>query len=164
MAFSISRSSISWSWSAPISPRSRCARAALSAAGRSRLPTWSARNGGLLRGMGPLSRHPGEACPRAGGDGAPKHQPPNIGPPGMSALADTRTLDADLGYTRDRTRGDDTERDQSVHLTPPLRSLRRGQRRRLFLQHEVVPDLVERRGHGLAGRGFARRLLHEFDD
>src|SRR5262249_59439333 len=51
MTFSISRSSISFNSAALISPRSRFARAALSAAGRNRLPTWSARNGGLLRGI-----------------------------------------------------------------------------------------------------------------
>src|SRR5437763_3974478 len=59
MMFSISRSSIARKSPAEISPRSRLARASLSAAERSRLPTWSARNGGLVRGVTcllPLSR------------------------------------------------------------------------------------------------------------
>src|SRR5580698_887460 len=49
MTFSISRSSIARSASAVISPRSRLARASFSTGGRSRLPTWSARNGGVVR-------------------------------------------------------------------------------------------------------------------
>ena len=51
MTFSISRSSTALSASAPISPRWRCSRACLTGAERSRLPTWSARNGGLVRCM-----------------------------------------------------------------------------------------------------------------
>src|SRR5262245_17702497 len=42
--------------------------------------------------------------------------------------------------------------------------LRRGERRCRLLQHEVVLDLEERRGDGLAGRRFARRPLDEIDD
>src|ERR1700683_1961027 len=48
MICSISRSSTSFSASALISPRLRFSRASLSGAVRSRLPTWSARNGGLV--------------------------------------------------------------------------------------------------------------------
>src|SRR5262249_51154784 len=48
---SISRSSIALSSSAVIALVARLARASLSAAERSRLPTWSARNGGLVRCM-----------------------------------------------------------------------------------------------------------------
>src|SRR5262245_6119182 len=46
--FSISRSSIALSSAAEMAPFSRLARASLSAAGRRKLPTWSARNGGLV--------------------------------------------------------------------------------------------------------------------
>src|SRR5262245_32523110 len=42
--------------------------------------------------------------------------------------------------------------------------LRRGERRCRLLQHEVVFDLEERRGDGLAGRRLARRPLDEIDD
>src|SRR6185436_2594310 len=45
----MSRSSIAASCSAVISPRARLSRASFSAGERSRLPTWSARNGGLVR-------------------------------------------------------------------------------------------------------------------
>ena len=48
MTRSISRSSISFSASAVISPLARLARASWMRFGRSRLPTWSARNGGLV--------------------------------------------------------------------------------------------------------------------
>src|SRR5262245_96337 len=48
MIFSISRSSTALSSAAVIAPFSRLARASLSAAGRRKLPTWSARNGGLV--------------------------------------------------------------------------------------------------------------------
>ena len=48
---SISRSSTAFNCSAVISPAARLARASFSAAERSRLPTWSARNGGLVRCM-----------------------------------------------------------------------------------------------------------------
>src|SRR4029077_1775841 len=51
MPAAISRSSMALRVSAVISPFWRLARASLSAAGRSRLPTWSARNGGEVRGM-----------------------------------------------------------------------------------------------------------------
>src|SRR5215468_2421140 len=47
--FSISRSSTAISAAASISFRARLARASLSGAVRSRLPTWSARKGGVLR-------------------------------------------------------------------------------------------------------------------
>src|SRR5215467_9480290 len=47
--FSISRSSTTISAAASISFRARLARASLSGAVRSRLPTWSARKGGVLR-------------------------------------------------------------------------------------------------------------------
>src|SRR5665213_3364666 len=55
MTRSISRSSISLSAPALISPLMRCSRAFFSAAGRNRLPTWSARNGGLVRMLIALS-------------------------------------------------------------------------------------------------------------
>src|SRR5579883_1491770 len=64
MMRSISRSSIAVSSAAEISPLLRRARASFSAAGRSRLPTWSARKGGLVRGIlsphlfGHLDNHP----------------------------------------------------------------------------------------------------------
>src|SRR5712671_4131182 len=45
MMRSISRSSMAFSSAAEISPLARFARASLRVAGRSRLPTWSARNG-----------------------------------------------------------------------------------------------------------------------
>src|ERR1700722_13909840 len=48
---SISRSSMSVSSSALILPRARFSRASFSGAVRNRLPTWSARNGGLVRCM-----------------------------------------------------------------------------------------------------------------
>src|SRR5262245_41941232 len=51
MTRSISRSSTALSSTAPISPLACFSRASFSAAGRSRLPTWSARNGGLVRCM-----------------------------------------------------------------------------------------------------------------
>src|SRR5690242_3261774 len=51
MIFSTSRSSISLSWAAVIAPCSRLARASLIAPERKMLPTWSARNGGLLRAV-----------------------------------------------------------------------------------------------------------------
>ena len=61
IALSISRSSTARSAPAVISWRSCFARASLSAAGRSRLPTWSARNGGASRCIVPpicrASRH-----------------------------------------------------------------------------------------------------------
>src|SRR5437870_4648242 len=44
-------SSIDFSSSAPISPRSRRARASRRYGGRSRLPTWSARKGGVVRSI-----------------------------------------------------------------------------------------------------------------
>ena len=44
------------------------------------------------------------------------------------------------------------------------RLLRRGERRRLLPQHEVVPHLVVPRRDHLARRRLAWRLLHEFDD
>src|SRR6185369_6699522 len=47
--FSISRSSTALSAAASISFRARLARASLSGAVRSKLPTWSARNGGVFR-------------------------------------------------------------------------------------------------------------------
>src|SRR5262249_47505192 len=49
MIFSISRSSTALSSAAVMAPFSRLVRASLSAAGRRKLPTWSARNGGLVR-------------------------------------------------------------------------------------------------------------------
>ncbi len=55
MTRSISRSSTAVNSAAVISPLARFSRATLSAAGRSRLPTWSARNGGLVRCIGWLS-------------------------------------------------------------------------------------------------------------
>src|SRR5437660_1537688 len=66
MTASISRSSTARSASTPISPRSRLARASFSAAERNRLPTWSARKGGLVRSIddsppylvGHLNDHP----------------------------------------------------------------------------------------------------------
>src|SRR6476469_3027644 len=48
MIFSTSRSSTALSSAAVIAPCSRLARASLSAAGRKKLPTWSARNGALV--------------------------------------------------------------------------------------------------------------------
>src|SRR5262245_21566720 len=47
--FSISASSISFSAAAVIVPAATFARASLRRAGRRKLPTWSARNGGLVR-------------------------------------------------------------------------------------------------------------------
>src|ERR1700688_879592 len=52
MIFSISRSSTSASCAALISPLSRLARASFSGAVRKMLPTTSARNGGLVLGIG----------------------------------------------------------------------------------------------------------------
>src|SRR5579862_1395773 len=52
MIFSISRFSTSVSCAAVISPFSRLARASLSGAVRKMLPTTSARNGGLVFGIG----------------------------------------------------------------------------------------------------------------
>ena len=49
MIFSISRSSISFNAAASISPLANLARASFSGAGRSRLPTMSARKGGVAR-------------------------------------------------------------------------------------------------------------------
>src|SRR5438874_10066627 len=54
---SISRSSTALSAAASISPRSRLARASLSAGERSRLPTWSARNGGFDRSIDESAPH-----------------------------------------------------------------------------------------------------------
>src|SRR5262245_14287983 len=51
MTFSISRSSISLSCASLISPLACLARASFSGAVRNRLPTWSARNGALVRCM-----------------------------------------------------------------------------------------------------------------
>src|ERR1700757_1469534 len=53
MTFSISRSSTALSSAAVMAPFSRLVRASLSAAGRRKLPTWSARNGGLGRFIDP---------------------------------------------------------------------------------------------------------------
>src|SRR5256885_9868437 len=50
MTRAISRSSTALSSAGEISPLARLARASFRAAGRSRLPTWSARNGGRIRG------------------------------------------------------------------------------------------------------------------
>src|SRR5271154_4702284 len=55
MTFSISRSSTPASSAAPIAPLAAFSRASLSAAGRSNDPTWSARNGGLVRAVMGLS-------------------------------------------------------------------------------------------------------------
>src|SRR5947207_195935 len=57
MTAAISRSSTSLSAAASISPRSRLARASFSAAERNRLPTWSARNGGLVRSIDESAPH-----------------------------------------------------------------------------------------------------------
>src|SRR5262245_58035398 len=53
MTFSISPSSTALSSAAVMAPFSRLVRASLSAAGRRKLPTWSARNGGLVRFIDP---------------------------------------------------------------------------------------------------------------
>src|SRR5258707_432628 len=55
MTFSISRSSTALSSAAVMAPFSRLVRASLSAAGRRKLPTWSARNGGLVRFIDPAT-------------------------------------------------------------------------------------------------------------
>src|SRR5215470_1516827 len=49
----IASSSAARSVAASISPRANSSRASSSCAGRSRLPTWSARNGGFVRSMRP---------------------------------------------------------------------------------------------------------------
>src|SRR5664280_611660 len=68
MTFSISRSSTALSSPAEISPRSRCASACFSGKGRSRLPTWSARKGGVVRWVILFSFRPcrSHLSPRAG--------------------------------------------------------------------------------------------------
>src|SRR5450759_519615 len=57
MTRSISRSSTAFSAAASISPLARCSRPFFKAAGRNRLPTWSARNGGLVRILMTLPPH-----------------------------------------------------------------------------------------------------------
>ena len=56
-AAAMASSSTARSWAAVIVPAARAARASCTAGGRSRLPTWSARNGGSMRltdGVWPL--------------------------------------------------------------------------------------------------------------
>src|SRR5215831_11551133 len=75
MTFSISRSSTALS-SAAVAPFSRLVRASLSAAGRRKLPTWSARNGGLVRFIDPAPRG---NRPRAKARRPRRRQPQNDG-------------------------------------------------------------------------------------
>src|SRR5260221_12287269 len=74
MTFSISRSSTALSSAAVMAPFSRLVRASLSAAGRRRLRTWSARNGGLVRFIDPA---PTGNRPRAKARGPRRRQPQN---------------------------------------------------------------------------------------
>src|SRR6516162_602051 len=76
MIFSISRSSTALSSAAVMAPFSRLARASLSAAGRRKLPTWSARNGGLVRFIDPA---PTGKRPRAKARQPRRRQPQNDG-------------------------------------------------------------------------------------
>src|SRR5215470_5784948 len=76
MTFSISRSSTALSSAALMAPFSRLARACLSAAGRRKLPTWSARNGGLVRFIDPA---PKGNRPRAKARRPWRRQPQNDG-------------------------------------------------------------------------------------
>src|SRR5262249_58761567 len=75
--FSISASSISFNTAADIVPAATFARASLRRAGRRKLPTWSARDGGLVRCLvySPFSYRLGEAPP-------PPPLPPPPSPPG----------------------------------------------------------------------------------
>src|SRR5262249_61776943 len=76
MTFAISRSSTALSSAAVMAPFSRLARASLSAAGRRKLPTWSARNGGLVRFIDPA---PTGNRPRAKARQPRRRQPQNDG-------------------------------------------------------------------------------------
>ena len=62
MTAMISRSSIARSAASVSSPVTRLARASFSARGRSKLPTWSARNGGVVRWV--MAIPPPLSCPR----------------------------------------------------------------------------------------------------
>src|SRR5260370_10527708 len=74
MTFSIWRSSTALSSAAVMAPFSRLVRASLSAAGRRKLPTWSARNGGLVRFIDPA---PTGNRPRAKARRPRRRQPQN---------------------------------------------------------------------------------------
>src|SRR6516162_1643460 len=76
MTFSISRSSTALSSAAVMAPFSRLVRVSLSAAGRRKLPTWSARNGGLVRFIYPA---PTGNRPRAKARQPRRRQPQNDG-------------------------------------------------------------------------------------
>src|SRR5262249_29339880 len=74
MTVSISPSSTALSSAAVLAPFSRLVRASLSAAGRRKLPTWSARNGGLVRFIDPA---PTGNRPRAKARRPRRRQPQN---------------------------------------------------------------------------------------
>src|SRR6516165_9882960 len=74
MTFSISRSSTALSSAAVMARFSRLVRASLSAAERRKLPTWSARNGGLVRFIDPAPTGNG---PRAKARRPRRRQPQN---------------------------------------------------------------------------------------
>src|SRR5215475_9506338 len=145
MAFSISRSSTALSAAASISPHSRLPRASFSAAGRNRLPTWSARKGGLARCTGVLFGRK------------------SYGP--RRKICDPRDA-AKAGAWMERS----TNREQSSHAmgypaTDWSGLLRRAARRhRQLLQNEVVLDEIVRHIDVVAVGRLAGGMFGEVDD